>query len=187
MKDILLLSLFTISFCGYNRQAAVAYAHRHVRNPNHACGNYASCTPWSYWGSEYCGYPSHGGDCANFVSQCLLAGGHPALKRPGDQSCRGYPCGKEEIGAWELTECLPKFGWSKQCGRRMATPSNTKPGDVIVYFDTGCPGQNGHAVIITSVVGGRAKITCHSSIKEDVDYDYQANSKPFYTFLHYND
>lgn len=97
-----------------------------------------SCSPWSYWGEESCGYPSHGGDCANFVSQCLLAGGHPPLvKAP----CRGYPCGKEEVGAAKLGACLPaNYGWVRGLGtpasglravlkRPLPSPTRSRPAE----------------------------------------------------------
>lgn len=47
----------------YNRAAAVRYAFRHWNNPNPAYGNFDNV--------------GTGGDCANFVSQCLRAGGRP--------------------------------------------------------------------------------------------------------------
>ena len=44
-------------------------------SPNHKCsGKYTDCNPYSYFGGEHCSYGSHGGDCANFVSQCLISG-----------------------------------------------------------------------------------------------------------------
>lgn len=67
---------------------------------NHHSGTYDTCSPYQNWDSE-------GGDCADFVyavcvmytvmyrSQCLIAGGHPALT--GDaENCRGF-CGKVEV------------------------------------------------------------------------------------------
>lgn len=47
----------------YNRVAAVRYALRHWNNPNPDYGNFDEV--------------GVGGDCANFVSQCLRAGGWP--------------------------------------------------------------------------------------------------------------
>ena len=100
MKFLLLISLIISAF-SYDRNGAINYAYTYAESPNHQCGNYEACTPCSSWGSEACGYESHGGDCANFVSQCLvLGGGHPNLS--GGDPCRLYPCGWEEIGAWEL-------------------------------------------------------------------------------------
>eukprot|EP00727_Mastigamoeba_balamuthi_P005030 m51a1_g14525 hypothetical protein (100) ;mRNA; r:918419-919710 len=48
----------------YNRDLAVAYARKYRNFPNHDCGqSYSSCSPYSYWGGEQCGYTSQGGDC----------------------------------------------------------------------------------------------------------------------------
>lgn len=45
----------------YNREKAVAYAHRWAYGFNPAYGNFTDM----------------GGDCTNFLSQCLHAGGLP--------------------------------------------------------------------------------------------------------------
>ena len=100
MKALTLLGLAGVAL-GYDRAAAVAYARQYALKPNHRCGaDYTACTPWSYWGNEACDYSGNGGDCANFVSQSILAGGHSPLN--SGYPCRGYPCGKEEIGARHL-------------------------------------------------------------------------------------
>ena len=82
MRKIFLLCVLLIlelTNC-YSREGGVEYARAHVHNINHQCGYYTDCTPCSYWGSEHCGYSGNGGDCANFVSQCLvLGGGYPKL------------------------------------------------------------------------------------------------------------
>ena len=104
MKSVLFISLiFLVST--YDRSGAVNYAYKYWSTPNHKCRDHEDCSPCAYYGSEACNYPSHGGDCANFVSQCLvLGGGHEKLK--GSKVCRGYPCGFEEPGAKNLGDCL---------------------------------------------------------------------------------
>eukprot|EP00727_Mastigamoeba_balamuthi_P000293 m51a1_g10260 hypothetical protein (774) ;mRNA; f:3068-6353 len=168
---------------GYNRDAALAYAHKHWNSPNHDCSkSYSACAPYSYWGGEHCGYGSHGGDCANFVSQCLLAGGHAPLN--GGGPCRGYPCGREEIGAKNLGDCLAgRKGWVRQCGYHMPPPAHMKVGDVLVYHAGSCESADAHATIITSVSDG-VRITCHSNEKHNEPYTYLAGSKPYYEWLH---
>lgn len=136
MKAVVLIALLAFSLCAYDGSKAKAYADQWWSSANHKCGNYLNCSPYAYFGNEVCGYESHGGDCANFVSQCLLAGGHSALKG-GD--CRGYPCGKEEPGATRLGRCLKSnFGWTRTCGHKQTPPSNLKVGDVIVYHSGSC-------------------------------------------------
>ena len=180
----LTLLLCILSVYTYNRNGAVSYAKKYAHTPNHKCGkDHLACTPCAYFGKEACGYTGHGGDCANFVSQCLvLGGGHSKLN--GGLPCRGYPCGFEEPGANNLANCLKKKGWTSSCGYKMAPPSNIQAGDVLVYYaGKDCSGY-AHAVLVT-VGGSNAKITCHSSVKVDAAYTYMTE-KPYYRWLHYN-
>ena len=184
MFKIFLLSLLYISSNCYSREGGVQYARDHVHNINHQCGVYTDCTPCSYWGSEHCGYGGNGGDCANFVSQCLvLGGGHPKLT--GSENCRGYPCGFEEIGAARLGLCLELKGWTRTCGYYLNPPSNIQAGDVLVYHAGSCDSYDAHAVIVTEG-GSNPKITCHSNEQLDVSYTYMGSSKPYLEWLHYN-
>ena len=166
MKNKLTCILILLSFISfseeYNRSGAVKYARDHVHNINHKCGNYLSCSPASYFGSEHCGYSGNGGDCANFVSQCVVwGGGHPKLNG-GRDICRGYPCGFEEPGAKKLADCLVSRGWTSKCGKLMKPPDNIKEGDVLVYHSGSCDNFSAHAVLVTKG-GANAKITCHSN------------------------
>ena len=181
--SLVLLLCISINLAAYSRAKAVEYAKKWARSANHKCGSYDSCTPASYWGSEVCGYSSHGGDCANFVSQCLyLGGGHGKLT---GGSCRGYPCGWEEVGAKRLADCLKEKGWTSTCGKNQKPPSNIAVGDVLIYSSDGCGGWDAHATLVT-VAGTSPKITCHSSVQVDASYTYLSNSKPYYNWLHYN-
>ena len=183
MKILIFISLSLFLFVhSYDRDAVVNYAQTYWNTVNHKCGSgYLKCTPYSYFGVEHCGYGSHGGDCANFVSQCLLAGGHPKLK---GGACRGYPCGVEEVGASKLSNCLRDyFHWESNCGYKMAPPDNIEKGDVLVYHAGSCNDFTSHAVIV--VEGGpNAKIACHSSQQYGKPYTYMT-SKPYYQWLHY--
>ncbi|MDR2415668.1 MAG: amidase domain-containing protein [Candidatus Peribacteria bacterium] len=53
-------TLRAIATTNYNRTAARDYAYAHYNSPNT---------------NQWCDYTSNGGDCTNFVSQCLIAGG----------------------------------------------------------------------------------------------------------------
>jgi hypothetical protein len=167
MKAIVIVLLVGISL-SYNPGAAVSYARSHCNNYNPAYNN----------------YKGRGGDCANFVSQCLvLGGGHEKLK--GGHPCRGYPCGFEEIGAKNLGDCLQKKGWTSTCGYHQEPPSNIQIGDVLIYHSGGCSSSSAHATLVTQA-GSQPKITCHSSIQVNTPYTYMANSKPYYQWLHKN-
>lgn len=172
----------------YSRSAAYDYAKTWWQSCNHICGNYQACTPWSYWGSECCGYPSHTGDCANFISQCLVAGNHPYLNdtKP-DPPCRGYPCEKEEIGAKNLGDCLVQKDWERVCGKLLPPPDNIKVGDVLIYHTSSCSDYSAHAAIVTHASGSDVRIACHSANQWNKPYTYLASSKPYYEWLHYPD
>ena len=183
--NFLCLILFLVNSNSYDRNAAINYALEYAENPNHKCGDYLECTPCSYWGSEACGYPGGGGDSANFVSQCLvLGGGHPKLN--GGDPCRGYPCGFEEIGCKKLGDCLIKKGWKSTCDYLLSPPSYIKAGDVLIYYSGSCDSHDAFSVFITQG-GDIPKITCHSNIKKNVEYEYMKNSRPYYQWLHFED
>ena len=98
--SLFLLSTLVVFALTYDRGSVVNYAATFWNNPNHDCnGGYLDCSPYSYFGGEHCGYPGQGGDCANFVSQSILAGGHPAVV---GGECRGYP--------WPLLERQLRMG-----------------------------------------------------------------------------
>lgn len=64
----------------YNNTAAVAYAVKYTSNPSSCsfhqknCGKYVDTTKYN---SAYANYASTHTDCANYISQCLHAGGIP--------------------------------------------------------------------------------------------------------------
>ena len=178
MKAIILLALLALT-AAYDRNAVYNYAATYWSYPNHDCNSaYTDCTPYSYWGGDNCSYGSNGGDCANFVSQCVLAGGHSALV---GGACRGYPCGVEEVGARNLGWCLYEtFGWERVCGYNQSPPSSITTGDVLVYHRGSCDSYDAHAVI---VVGNGPNIACHSANQWDIHYSYFGEA--YLEWLHY--
>ena len=99
--------------------------------------------------------------------------------------CRGYPCGKEEIGAANLANCLwHVHGWESTCGYMMKAPSNIKLGDVLVYHSGSCEGTEAHATIVTDLSNG-VRISCHSPSEHNVNYYGFASDKPYYQWLRY--
>jgi len=123
MRYLLLLSLCLIGInTAYNPSKAVAYAKKwaYGRNPN------------------YKDYDPLGGDCANFVSQCLIAGGFST------SGCTGnYGVGGTLPLVTNLENCLVQKGWRKST----SMPSTGMPvGSVITFYN------GGHATIV--VQGG---------------------------------
>jgi len=185
MKFVFALVCIIGIAAAYNRKEAVAYAKKWYDGANHDCNSgFEDCTPWAYYGNEHCGYGSNGGDCANFVSQCLIAGGHKYLNQGGP--CRGYPCGKEEVEAKGLGDCLVQYhGWKSTCDYMAPPPSYIKHGDVLIYHANSCDDYDAHAVIVVQG-GAEATIACHSSSRYGVAYNYNT-AQPYYQWLHYDD
>lgn len=125
----------------YNANAAVNYAYRY----------------WSTYNSSYRNYNSVGGDCANFVSQCLKAG--------GIQTDNTWKTGSI---AW--INCKSQLSWLKSKGYQVvdwAKESDCRVGDVVYYY---CGSSIAHTALVTKVTGGRAYVTAHN--KNHKDYEW---------------
>lgn len=134
----------------YNRRAAVAYARRHVRNPNPAFAN------MDLFGG--------GGDCTNFTSQCLLAGGWPMdFRRTGQTTEWWYRrIGRDRLDAagddwWSCTWAVPEnmfqylvanHGEPVDLRANPAAARRLRLGD-IVFYDWGT-GRFGHSALVTA-------------------------------------
>jgi hypothetical protein len=113
------LVLFLICFIGvfsYSAKKAVAYANKYCDKRN----------------KEYHDYSNEGGDCANFVSQCLIAGGLSLSECVHDKHGSVINVGK-------LESCLKNKGWHHK--ESSSIPDGFKAGGVITI------NNGGHAMI----------------------------------------
>ena len=132
LATVLAMFLAAGTATAYDRNAAVSYA-------------------WTWCGSArnpaYCDYSGVGGDCANFVSQCVMAGG---------LYLGGWGCGGTQPNVGYLSDELRAQGWESTYGCFVDPPANTKPGDVIAFYgdcEYYVPGSGsncsmGHAVFV---------------------------------------
>ncbi len=118
----------------YNRAAAVNYAHEwaFTRNP------------------RYADFENYGGDCTNFISQCVYAGSLQMNYTP----VHGwyYLDLSNRTPSWSGVEFFYKF-MTKNSGEgpfaRRAQISEIMPGDVVqLRFE---PGRFGHSLLVVSV------------------------------------
>ena len=183
MKSKLLLGFLLISIVTstYDPKKGVEYAYKYYNKINHDCSaSRSSCTPYGYYGNSFCKYSHGGGDCANFVSQCLIEGGHPKLK---GSPCKSFSCGVQ-LGSRNLSRCLvQRFKWKRECGKKMPPPNYISIGDVIVYHQTGCEDEKTHSMFVTKA-GKEVRVTGHSPEEKDKLYSHITN-KPYYEWLHY--
>jgi len=148
----------------YDRKKAVEYAHAwaHGRNP------------------AYLSFNGIGGDCTNFVSQCLYAGGMKMNYTP----TMGwyYRSGNDRTPSWTGVQYLFNFIIKNQGTGPKAVPvrlEETEPGDIIQLAFS--PDFYSHTLLI--VEKGAAPfpqnilIACHSS-----DSDY----RPLTSFRYYS-
>lgn len=94
---------------GYDASKAIAYAHQYYENYNPAYKNYNNA----------------GGDCANFVSQCLYAGGL-------QQDAVWY----NGSSAW--ISCTSQINYFRNKGYKVidyASASDIKPGNPVYYYN----------------------------------------------------
>ena len=131
---IILLCLLVGLILSYNAGAAIKYARQHCRKYN----------------TKYNNYKGKGGDCANFVSQCLKNGGFDF------SGCGGKDNKGMIINCSNLRECLRKKGWKSKTG----VPKEFKGG---YPFFIG----NSHAMIATGVNGKTVTFCGHTNDRCD--------------------
>ena len=152
MKNILLFLCLSLALSAYNRDKAYNYAKKYWSNYN---------TP------TYANYNPDGGDCANFVSQCLIAGGFNLVSLCGRGVAGGV--GGTVTSTSALGNCLKNSGsWTVSTKK----PSNMAKGDVILY--------PGHSVF---VVNGSPNIRV-AGHNRDVWMEGVASNPTYY---HFND
>ena len=145
-------------FMRYDREKAVRYALKWAlaRNP------------------RYLNYDNLGGDCTNFISQCLFAG-------IGEMNFRGYGWyyinGNNKSPSWTGVRFLYEFLIDNEYeGPRgqLITRNELEIGDIIqLSFKDGI---FGHSLIVTSLEDGNIRICAHSIDSKDrllETYDYQ--------------
>ena len=137
MKTVI-FCLLIVSLSAYNRDKAISYARKYCKNYN----------------SDYKKYT--GADCANFVSQCLKAGGQSL------SGCTGLDAKGAIPYVPNLRSCLTKKGWKSQKG-----VSNKFKGGYPFFIG------NDHAMIATAVNGKTVTFCGHTNDRCDATVNNQ--------------
>lgn len=150
----------------YNRAAAVRYALRHWNNPN---PNFANLD-----------MTGSGGDCANFVSQCLLAGGWPPDYR---ESAFGREWWYRRVGterfdenhddwwscSWAVADAHLRY-FRANHGQVLILSANARlarllrRGDV-VYYDWDGDGVFTHSAIVTGFTRAGSPLVTYRTLR----------------------
>jgi len=129
----------------YDRNAAIAYAKQWalLRNP------------------LYVNFDAMGGDCTNFVSQCLYAG-YPEMNGTKDSGWY-YHSGYQRSPSWTGVEFLYRFlVMNRGSGprARIAGPEAAEPGDIIQLGDRS--GRYYHSLLLIAQDGEEAYVAAHT-------------------------
>lgn len=121
---------------GYDPVKAALYSNKYV-NPTPLPGGKVADT--SYYNPAYPNYVGQGGDCANFVSQCLTAGGFPTSSQ-----------WKSGSAAW--INCVYQINYLRSYGTYIAYPSASDilPGSPMYYNRSASLNGEWYHVVICS-------------------------------------
>ena len=125
------------NYNSYNRIAARDYAYKY----------------WSSYNPAYTSYKGNGGDCANFVSQCLHAGGIPT-----DATW------KADSVSWIRASAVPSYMMNK--GYATKTSYTNATAGSFTYTSSGA----GHAVLVTINDGAKIAYTAHTTDRKDAAF-----------------
>jgi len=158
MVGIIFVALWAgISDAVYNRQNAVDYA-------NFNCDKIRPPAPFHNW-------PRYmGGDCSNFVSQCLIQGGldFSDLRYPKRGNGGTYPA------PWELQRSLEKHAM------RVSTLDCLRKGDVILYRTYSTPRKWIHSVIVVTEPPANVLVDYHTDDQCQVNPPNVPDWEPYY-------
>ncbi|MCQ2462981.1 MAG: amidase domain-containing protein [Clostridia bacterium] len=125
------------SAASYNPSAAASYALKY----------------WNNYNSSYSNYNSIGGDCANFVSQCLRAGGLPM-----DDNWYWYSYNNHSA-SWTGALSLKKYLVDRMGYKLIKSPSasDLSVGDVLWY------NEGDHVSFVSEIINGQPYICAHNT------------------------
>lgn len=167
-----------------NRSAAQTYALNHVYNPS----------------SNYPDYSNYGGDCTNFVSQCLEAGGWTKVNDGNRYSSYSW---FHPVGSTMPSESLRSASWTSasylynflNANSDRAVPasyplSSYEIGDVVQLYSTSYSPAWHHSMIITYASGGTIKVTYRNanssgSPGKNIDINLFSDTKKFWKIVYW--
>lgn len=164
----------------YDREAAVAYARQYTSNTSGTSSyNNAMYKPVGDSATNI------NKDCANYVSQCLFAGGMPMhdgwyYRYPGNVS------NPSANAAWKGTNSQKKAIAARKFGERVYDITKLEKGDIVYTYDTSKnDGTFGHVVILTKDVGSSKQMTVCGHTENQKDQPRSAKTKD--AFFHIYD
>lgn len=122
----------------------------------------------SYYNPAYRNFASSGGDCANYVSQCLYAGGMDMV------TSGSYPWYYKSASSFTYawTHCLYQTNHFKNRGNYVSSPTDDDifPGTILYY------GSKHVIICVGHNSAGKAVINGHTSDRYRVPWDYSTDT-----------
>ena len=153
----------------YNRGKAVDYAQKYALTPN----------PKFYF------FGGIGGDCTNFVSQCLLAGG--CTMNFTQYYGWYYKSESSRSPSWTAVAYLLRFLLdNNEVGpfAKIVKPEEIELGDVILLQQN--PSHFNHSVIVSKIVNGKILVCAHTDNAKDRPLDDYFFNKALYLHIEGN-
>ncbi len=156
---------------GYNPSAAAAYARKYAEHPNPA----------------YKDFTNPNGDCTNFVSQALLAGGWkmsaPQVIIPGTHREPQFWYYNADSPSWTWTGANAWAEFAKDSGRveKVRYLSDVGLGDIVQWADP-ADRHKDHTMIVTGMTDNGPLLSYHTSNRLDRPLWEIVKDKPEKTF-----
>ncbi|PWK13385.1 amidase domain-containing protein [Tumebacillus permanentifrigoris] len=149
---------------------------------NHqAAANYADAY-WSSYNGSYKNFNPVGGDCANFVSQSLRAGGQPDDGSWYYRNAGGSTADDAWTYAWVNNQGLRDWARNTSRGITYSDYSQLMVGDIVNY-DWDWNGTYDHVTIVVQA-GANALIDSHNNDRYHVPYNYSSSQGMSFTHLY---
>jgi hypothetical protein len=170
------------AFKPFNRDAAIAYAHAWVQNGAQLRN------------PAYANFENMGGDCTNYISQCIRAGGAPM--DPGGNWQWYYNNINSRSPSWtsvnQLFSYLVNNTYTGPAGRQVANQNLIQRGDLVQLDTNNNLSAYEHSVLtVASTLDAQNNyhwlICCHSADREDYPLDCYMYPKRYIRITGYYD
>ena len=162
----------------YDRNKAVSYAQKYTSNDS-GTGSYNNAQYKPVGDDD----DNINKDCANYVSQCLFAGGIPMhdgwyYKDPGNVK------NPDVNAAWRGTNYQERSLSARHFGERVYDTSLLKKGDLVYTYDSRDNGTYSHVVILSKDVGtSTSMIVCgHTQNQKNEPRDMKSKDLYFHIY-----
>lgn len=144
---------------------------------------------WSSYNPTYCNYNPCGGDCGNFVSQCLRAGGWAPSGTWYTFSGGCGVCGTSATysgsDTWANNQMLRDFNNTSGRGAPAANQWNMRVGDIINYdWTTSAGGPTDHIVLVSATSGSGPLVAGHNSNMFDYPWSFGSINYATFSYVH---